>query len=105
MLIQFNTQNNTGDTEGLREPFTQFITDALSRFKEQVTRIEVHLADENGSSKSGQNDKRCMMEARLEGMQPIAVTNHSDSYDLALKGAVDKLKASLDKSVERLRNY
>ncbi len=33
--------------------------------------MEVHRSDENGS-KSGQNDKRCVTEARLEGRQPVA---------------------------------
>ena len=37
-----------------------------------------------------------MMEARLEGHQPIAVTDESDSLDEAIAGAADKLKRSLD---------
>lgn len=46
-----------------------------------------------------------MIEARLEGMQPIAVTNHADSHELAVTGAVDKLKSSIDNIEGRLRNY
>jgi hypothetical protein len=49
---------------------------ALARFK--VTRLEVHLADEN-SDKFGINDKRCLIEARPVNMQPVAVTNHADT--------------------------
>lgn len=36
-----------------------------------ISRVEVHLSDEDGK-KGGQNDKRCMMEARLDGRQPAA---------------------------------
>ncbi|MDP1650980.1 MAG: hypothetical protein Q8M01_22700 [Rubrivivax sp.] len=51
---------------------------ALARFSEHVTRVEVHLSDEN-SGKSGQFDQRCMLEARLEGRQPVAVTDQAAS--------------------------
>jgi hypothetical protein len=46
-----------------------------------------------------------MLEARLEGMQPIAVTNNGATEEHALKGAIDKLKAALDTIIGRLRNY
>jgi hypothetical protein len=36
--------------------------------------VEVHLSDENGK-KGGSHDKRCMMEARLEGHQRGALTH------------------------------
>ena len=36
------------------------------RFSAHITRVEVHLGDEN-AGKRGSDDKRCMMEARLEG--------------------------------------
>jgi hypothetical protein len=71
---------------------------------DRVTRLEVHFNDEN-SHKGGEDDKRCMLEARLEGMQPIAVTNNGATEEHALKGAIDKLKAALDTIIGRLRNY
>jgi hypothetical protein len=46
-----------------------------------------------------------MLEARLEGLQPIAVTNNADTIELAVKGAVDKLKSSLDTVIGRMRNH
>jgi len=45
----------------------------------------VHLSDENGD-KTGGNDKRCLMEARLEGRQPIAITHESETIDEAIEG-------------------
>ena len=52
----------------------------------------------------GGRDKRCMMEARLEGHQPIAVTDEADSLDEAIAGAADKLKRSLDHTLSRVND-
>ena len=104
MIIQFNTDNNINGTEELRKPLIAEINEELSRFSPQITRLEVHLTDEDGP-KNGLNDKRCMLEARLEGRQPIAVTNHSNSHEQAVSGALDKLKTSLDTIFGRLRNH
>jgi ribosome-associated translation inhibitor RaiA len=104
MKIQFNTDNNIKLSNELRVSLTSLISNELSRFNDHITRLEVHLSDVDGH-KDGQDDKRCMIEARLEGMQPIAVTNHADSHELAVIGAVDKLKSSIDTIEGRLRNY
>jgi len=103
MKIQFNTDNNVEVREGLRAPLISLISEELGRFSHQITRVEVHLSDENGD-KQGSNDKRCMIEARLAGMKPIAVINHANTHEQAVGGAVDKLKNSLDSILGRLRN-
>ena len=74
---------------------------AIDRFSDRITRIEVHLSDQNGD-KSGQEDKRCMLEARLEGRQPTVVTHEAASLEEAVDGAADKLKRSLESTLERL---
>lgn len=104
MNIQFNTDKNIEGSERLTEYFSTTINKELSRFNSHITRLDVHLSDEN-SNKDGQNDKRCKLEAKLEGMQPIAVTNNADSIEQAVKGATDKLKASLDTVIGKLRNH
>lgn len=104
MKIQLNMDSNITGSEELRTSLTSLISDELSRFDDHITRLEVHLSDENGN-KSGQNDKRCLIEARLEGMKPIAVTNHADTNEQAVTGAVDKLKSSLTTIQGRLKNY
>ena len=104
MKIQFNTDNNVTGSEELIASLTSIISGELSRFKDHITRLEVHLSDED-SNKNGVNDKRCMIEARLEGMKPIAVTNHADTSERAVTGAVDKLKSSLTTMQGRLKHY
>jgi ribosome-associated translation inhibitor RaiA len=104
MKIQFNTGRNIIGSEELKTSLTSLIASELIRFENHITRLEVHLSDEDGN-KHGQKDKRCMIEARLEGMQPIAVTNHADTHEQAVTGAVDKLKSSLNTIRGRLRNH
>ena len=77
---------------------------ALARFAEHVTRVEVHLSDEN-AGKSGPNDQRCLLEARLEGRQPVAVTEHAATMHQALQGAAQKLARLLDSTLGRLSEH
>lgn len=55
--------------------------------------------------KSGQHDKRCVMEARLEGQQPTAVTCKAATLNQAIAGATNKLKRILDATLEQLRGH
>jgi ribosome-associated translation inhibitor RaiA len=104
MVIQFHTDHNIAGSERQNAYFTTFIGESLERYSSHITRLEVHLADENGN-KEGKNDQRCMIEARLEGLQPLAVTNHADTIEQAIKGALDKLKGSLDTVLGKLKTY
>jgi ribosome-associated translation inhibitor RaiA len=101
MKIQINTDNHITGRDALVEQAEATITGTLGHLADHITRVEVHLSDENGE-KTGGRDMRCMMEARLEGCQPIAVTDESDSLDGAITGAADKLKGALDHTLDRL---
>jgi len=104
MIIQLNTDKNLAGTKKISAYLTSLISEELSRFSHQITRVEVHLSDENGA-KEGLNDKRCIIEARLEGMKPIAVTNNADTHELAVEGAIEKLMTSLETILGRLTNH
>ena len=103
MHIQFNTGKNVPHNKELDKSFTSLISGELSRYDKFITRLEVHLSDEDGK-KNGQNDKRCLIEARLKGFQPIAVSDQSDTHKFAVIGAVEKLKSSLTSIEGRLKN-
>lgn len=90
MKIQINTDHNIAGHEALVAEVTGVVADALERLQDRITRVEVHLDDENGP-KGGKNDKRCMLEARLAGRQPIAVTHHADTIMQAVQGAATNL--------------
>ena len=104
MTIQINTDKNLDVHETYQAQLKDLLAEELSRFDEHITRLEVHLSDENGNKES-EDDKRCLLEARLKGRQPIAVTDVANTYDQAVNGAIDKLKASLETITGRLRNH
>jgi hypothetical protein len=78
MKIQFNTDKTISGDENQEDYFTSLITEKLNRFQSHITRIEVHLSDENGK-KEGYNDIQCILEARIEGRDPIAVRCDADT--------------------------
>lgn len=105
MIIQFNTDKNIASNARTANYLSSMISESLDRFSEHITRIEVHLADENSSAKAGGDDKRCSIEARMEGKKPLSVTNHADTIEKAVSGAIDKLMRTLEKNLERQRSY
>jgi len=95
MQIQINTGESVNGREALHSHTEDVVRDVLGRFAEHITRIEVHMSDVNGQ-KAGDNDKRVLMEARIAGRQPIAVTEQAGSLHQAIDGATQKLRRSLD---------
>lgn len=104
MQIQVNTDNHIEGHERLVAHVQATVTQSLSHFSAHITRVEVHLSDENGD-KNGQKDKRCMMEARIEGRQPTAVTCEAVSMVQAVAGATNKLKSSLQSTLDQLHAH
>jgi ribosome-associated translation inhibitor RaiA len=103
MKIQFNTDKTINGHERHQDFFTAQITEDLKRFQSDITRIEVHVSDENGE-KEGRDDIQCLLEARLKGRKPIAVTNKADTVELAVSGASNKLIASLETILGRIND-
>ena len=103
MQIQINTDRNIKAHAAFSTALTERIGKALSRFSNRITRLEVHLSDEN-AGKSGQNDKRCMLEARLENRQPVSVIHLAATVDPAVAGAVDKMLHVIDSTLDRLHD-
>lgn len=94
MQIQLNSDKNVVGSPDLQAYVEQVLSQQLKHLADRVTRIEVHLNDVN-SSKSGGDDKRCQLEARISGMQPISVEHRAESIDLALNGASEQLARAL----------
>jgi ribosome-associated translation inhibitor RaiA len=104
MKIQFNTDKTINGDERNQDFFSSQIAEELKRYSSHITRIEVHLSDEN-VTEEGIPDLRCLLEARLEGKQPIAVSCHADNIELAVSGAIDKVTASLDTILGRIQSH
>ena len=103
MQINVNTDKTIDRTQGLDEHVQTVVGAAVQRFGEQITRIEVHLSDEN-AEKSADGGSRCTLEARVTGYQPVAVSNHAATLHQAINGAADKLKRAIDSALGRLHD-
>jgi ribosome-associated translation inhibitor RaiA len=101
MQIQVNTDNFIHGDERVGEVVEDAVKTDLGHFEDRLTRVEVHLKDQN-ADKHGPDHIRCTMEARPRGLGPIAA--HHDAADIpaALKGAAKKLRARLGSEFEKL---
>ena len=104
MQVQVNTGNGVENKETLDRWAETFLGDALARFSQEISRVEVQLTDEN-SMRNGASDMRCMMEARLSGHAPLAVTQHGASQDEAFRGATQKLVRLLEHTLGKLDRH
>lgn len=104
MQIQVNTDKTITNHAGLDDHVQTVVSNALHRFGEQITRVEVHLSDNLGQ-KSADGETRCLMEARLTGLQPIAVSDHAATLHQAISGATEKLKRSIETAVGKLNAH
>lgn len=101
--MSLEIQINPGDVHST-QPITQHVHDevnaALKHWQDRITRVEVHLHDDNGPAKKG-IDKRCTLEARPAGQDPI-VAGHADR-DLyqAITKAAEKLGRAVTHHLER----
>ncbi len=104
MQVQVNTSNGVENKETLERWADEFLNDALSRFRQEITRVEVQMSDENSAAK-GATDLRCMLEARLNGHAPLAVSHHAESRDLAFRGAAQKLVRLIEHTLGKLDRH
>jgi hypothetical protein len=101
MLVLVNTDHNIEGRAGLTTRITSVVEAVLSHRASHITRVEVHVSDENGDTKRSDTQMRCTMEARLEGRTPLAVTTHDATVDQAVEGAARKLVHLIDHTLGR----
>ncbi len=103
MQVQVHTDSSIHGGDALTHSVAAAVEGAVRRWTPRITRVEVHLSDVN-RLKGGADDKRCVMEARLGGLQPVAVTHLAGSLPDAIDGAAEKLKKSLESTLGRLED-
>ncbi len=100
MQIQINTDHNIEGGESLTTWAASEVKRGLTHHAEQITRVEIHLGEEIGR-KGGNSEKRCVIEARLQGRPPMAVTHHADNLNQAVTGATEKLNRMIESAIGR----
>src|SRR5688572_3979464 len=104
MQAQVNHDNNVRIGEEIADRLTQVTESTLTEIADRITRVAMHLGDEN-AGKRGDSDKRCMIEARLANLAPIAVTHQAESLQVAFEGALEKLDRALGHAIGKLETH
>jgi len=98
MQIQINTPHFEL-TPAIEDHVREQVNHAVRHHADQVTRIEGHLRDDNAGK--GGVDKRCVLEVRLAGHQPLAVETVGEEIYGAIAEASGKLERAVANTVER----
>src|SRR5271163_4324359 len=101
MQIQINSDKNILVNAELRNLIEADLHRLLDRFETHLTRVEVHLSDEN-ADKPGPRDKRCLLEARPKSRPPLTVTDASADVQTAVSSAAGKMQRLLETTFGRL---
>ena len=104
MHVELSTDHNIEGKERLGARVEELVTHALGKFSGSISRVEVHLSDEISTKSGSKGQTRCMMEARLEGLKPTAVSDSAASVDQAVKGAAKKPATSVETILGRRRD-
>ena len=104
MQIQVNTSNGIENKESLDRWAAKYLNESLARFGQEITRVEVQLSDDS-SGRKGAAGKHCMLEARFNGHEPLAVNHHGETQDEAFRGATQKLIHMLEHNFGKLDRH
>lgn len=104
MQILVRTDKNVSGREAVTSYIEGVINASLSRFGTHLTRVEAYLSDENGQGKAGGKDIRCVLEAKIQGRQPVAVSNDAGTVHDAVQGAASKMESVLSTAIDKLKH-
>jgi hypothetical protein len=103
MMIQVKTDNNIAGHQPLLDEVRENVEGVLGRFADRISRVEVHLSDVNGR-KVTPDDRRCLIEARVEGRAPFTASEEASGVLLAVNGAAEKLLRVIESALEKQRD-
>jgi len=103
MQVQVQTDDHIDGSEAMNRWIQDEATSRLARFRDHLTRVEVHFSDLDAGRSNGA-DKRCNIEARAAGRPPIAVNADAGKVPEAFTAAIDKLARALDNDLGRLKD-
>ena len=101
MFIQIHTDNQIESDAERNDRLEEQIRQRLARFENRITDVEIHVSDINGA-RGAASDLRCTLEARVNGVAPLAVSDHGSTVDRAILGAAKKAVRALDHQLGKL---
>ena len=103
MFIRIHADNQIPSDSERDSRLEEQIRQRLARFEGRITDVEVHVSDVNGP-RGGNADHRCTLEARVNGIPPVAVIDEGNDVDRAVIGAAKKAVRALDHQLGKLRD-
>ena len=103
MKIQFNADESIKDSEKGPVYFTSWITKELKDYNSEITHVDVNLTYENAAS-AVFSDYVCLLKIKIKDKEPLAVSSHADSLELAVSEAIDKLLNSVEVILGQVRS-
>jgi ribosome-associated translation inhibitor RaiA len=100
MLVQVNF-GDVQHSAAIESWAEERVRSQLGHLTERLTRVEIHLRDENSPAKSSPDDKRCVMEARIAGRRPLAVDHSGGDMYKVIDETAGKLSRAVKNDIER----
>lgn len=94
MKIQVNSDNTVDVDASLTRVVEGEVSRVLGRFALRLTRVELHLSDVD-NRKTGKADKRCLIEVRPAGGQPLSASATATKTESAVGQALGKMQRLL----------
>lgn len=96
MQIEINADRNIQHDALLSRRVDELVRSRLARFADRITRVEVYLSNDSHAVNTGEADKRCVLETRLAGHQPVTATDTAETIEQATNAASKKMLDILD---------
>ena len=101
MQFLFNSDNQMPLGSDSAEKVEGMVATRLGRIADRLSRVEVHVSDVDGP-RNGNDDKRCVIEIRPNGMRPITATDHAATVEGAVSAAADKVLTAFDRQIGKV---
>jgi predicted component of type VI protein secretion system len=101
LFIQIHADNQVESDAERDDRLAEQIRQRLARFEGRITDVEIHVSDVNGP-RGGASDMRATLEARINGVPPVAVSDEGSTVDRAILGAAKKVVRALDHQLGKL---
>jgi hypothetical protein len=95
MQVQVNADRDIEGYEVSVSQVRRVVEEALDRFRDRIAHVEVRL-NEKDHYRTGQVERRCVLEARLEDRESVSVTHHAVTPDEAVRGAAEKMTTLIE---------
>ncbi len=104
MKILVRSDSTLHISQDYQEKIKEMVSERLSRYKNRITNVSVHVKDENGE-KVGADDKHCFVEVRLVTQShPITSNHESESFDKSVDLSLKKMRQILTEHFDRKRD-